>query len=82
MGNNRAEVEYIKVLNVPAHVDSKEAREKNASGYYSGSGKHGYFIKGKKVSEQKFNSEFPIVPLTPNINQYGGSLDGRHIEKH
>lgn len=82
MGNNRAASQYIRLLDVPKHVNSTYKRQNNASGVIKATGEHFYIVHGKEVTPEEFNEIFPIVPPRQNVNQYGDKLDGKQIAKY
>jgi len=68
-------------LDISNHVKSICKRKNNACGVILPSGNHYYVVHGQEVTVSEFNEVFGVVPLRNNVNQYGGNLDGRRIEK-
>lgn len=82
MSDNKKTKPSLIVVNIEEHINSAYKRQNNATGVILPTGEHHYFIHGHVATVEEFNEVFPLVPLKENVNKYGGSLDGRQIEKH
>lgn len=69
----------MKVVNVPAWVQTSAKRNNNSSFIFRPYDENKYLLHGKEITEKEFESIFKISDLQQNINRFGERKDGRQI---